>query len=560
MPQIGAPRGRWRMQLGAPVLRGTLLRGRDTVARTLRTGGSNHSRTSTMSTPVARDRTVPVGDVDEGQNLAALLPIGPELKARVRVLIVDDEHTLRESCASVLRQEGYDVTVSGRGQEALDLLKRRAFDIVLADLYLPQVGGLALLRAALSTNRDTLGIVMTGNPSVDSSVEALVQGAWDYLPKPFSATHLQVLVGRAVHTLLVARETRDQQAEPERRPVPGGEPTLLGTAPAFRRAVELARKVAPTDASVFITGESGSGKEMIAQFIHHHSRRSSRPFIAVNCAALPEGLLESEMFGHRKGAFTGAVRDKPGLLEAANGGTMFLDELIEMSKPIQAKLLRVIQDGVVRRVGSEETDAVVNVRFIAATNGDPEAAVRSGGMREDLYYRLRVVPIRVPTLRDRAEDIPVLANHFLEHYWKRHRNPENKAPTFTKAALWALRSHSWPGNVRELQNVIEHAVVLLEPGAEIGVEEIPFITDQRTDAELIQTSEQEGGDDGYYAARDRLLSQFDKRYLTRVVIRAGGNLSKAARMARVDRTTFYRLMERHGLQRNLLGGGEGEEE
>src|SRR5437879_10496001 len=230
-----------------------------------------------------------------------------------------------------------------------------------------QVDCLMLLRTDLGTNRDSIVIVMTGNPSVESSVEALRQGAFDYLPKPFTATHLQVLIGRAVHALIVARETSEQRTELERRHAHSDKITLLGTAPAFQRAIELARKVAPTDASVFITGESGSGKELIAQFIHHHSRRSSRPVVAVNCAALPETLLESEMFGHCKGAFTGAVRDKPGLLEVANGGTMFLDELIEMSKPIQAKLLRVIQDGVVRRVGSETTDAVVNVRLIPAT-------------------------------------------------------------------------------------------------------------------------------------------------------------------------------------------------
>src|SRR5216110_3569375 len=411
-----------------------------------------------MSIPMTQDGVQP-GD---GREPAALLAIGPEAKARVRILVVDDEHTLRESCAAVLRHEGYDVTVCSRGQDALDLLKRRAFDVVLVDLYMTQVDGLALLRAALGTNHDTIVIVMTGNPSVESSVEALRQGAWDYLPKPFSATHLQVLIGRAVHTLLVARETPDQQAEPEPRHVPGDKITLLGTAPGFRRAVELARKVAPTDASVFITGESGSGKEMIAQFIHQHSRRSSRPLVAVNCAALPETLLESEMFGHVKGAFTGAIRDKPGLLEMANGGTLFLDELIEMPKPIQAKLLRVIQDGVVRRVGSEHTDAVVNVRFIAATNRDPEDAVAAGALREDLYYRLRVVPIHVPALRERVDDIPLLAEHFLTFYWNRHRAGEEPVPHLSKAAIWALRAHSWPGNVRELQNVIEHAVVLLD--------------------------------------------------------------------------------------------------
>src|SRR5467141_1460547 len=504
-----------------------------------------------MSMPMTQGGVQP-GDVREP---AALLAIGPEAKARVRILVVDDEHTLRESCAAVLRHEGYDVTVSSRGQDALELLKRRAFDVVLVDLYMSQVDGLALLRAALGTNHDTIVIVMTGNPSVESSVEALRQGAFDYLPKPFSASHLQVLIGRAVHTLIVASETQEQRTDLERRHAHSDKITLLGTAPAFQRAIELARKVAPTDASVFITGESGSGKELIAQFIHHHSRRSSRPFVAVNCAALPEGLLESEMFGHRKGAFTGAVRDKPGLLEAAHGGTLFLDELVEMPKSIQAKLLRVIQDGVVRRVGSETTDAVVNVRFIAATNTNPEEAMQSGGLREDLYYRLRVVPIHVPSLRERPEDIPLLAERFLTHYWTRHRDPTTPVPKLSKGALWALGAHAWPGNVRELQNVIEHAVVLLEPGAEVRPEDIPFLESGATDPEKLADDAPESDDASYYAARDRLLARFDRRYLTRVVMRAGGNLSKAARLAQVDRTTFYRLMERHGLQRDLLTGG-----
>src|SRR5256885_8624780 len=312
---------------------------------------------------------------------------------------------------------------------------------------------------------------------------------------------------------------------------------------------------AATDASVFLTGESGAGKELFAQFIHDNSRRSSRSLVAVNCAALPEPLLESEMFGHCKGAFTGAVRDKPGLLETANGGTLFLDELIEMPKSIQAKLLRVIQDGVVRRVGSETTDAVVNVRFIAATNTNPEQAVQSALLREDLYYRLRVVPIHVPSLRERPEDIPLLAERFLAHYWTRHRDPTTPVPKLSKGALWALGAHAWPGNVRELQNVIEHAVVLLEPGAEVRPEDIPFIVTAATDPEKLADEEPEGDEASYYSARDRLLARFDRRYLTRVVMRAGGNLSKAARLAQVDRTTFYRLMERHGLQRDLLTGG-----
>src|SRR2546426_6650237 len=497
-----------------------------------------------MSIPLASND----GARPDAVSVNALLSIGSGTKANIRTLVVDDEHSLRETCGSLLTSAGHDVTVCGRGHEALDILKRQPFDIALVDLYMSQVDGLTLLRAALATNPGTIVIMMTGNPSIESSIEALRQGAWDYLPKPFSAQHLQITMGRAAHTVLVARETRDQQEDPERSQEAGEKVALLGTSAPFRRVIELARRVAPTDASVFITGESGSGKELIAQFIHQHSRRSSRPFVAVNCAALPEALLESEMFGHRKGAFTGAVRDKRGLRETANGGTLFLDELIEMSKPIQAKLLRVIQDGVVRRVGSETTDAVVNVRFIAATNCDPEMAVRRGALRQDLYYRLRVVPIHVPALRERPEDIPLLANHFLAYYWTRHRDPKLPLPKFTKPALFALRAQAWPGNVRELQNVIEHAVVLLQPGASVEPENIPFISDsgEPPEATLGTDSAEE---DGYFAARERLLTAFDRRFLARLVAMADGNLAKAARLASVDRTTPYRLLERYGLQR-----------
>ncbi len=372
----------------------------------------------------------------------------PEAKAGVRLLIVDDESTLRESCASVLRLEGFDVTVTGRGEEARQLLQRRPFDIFMVDLYMSQVSGMELLRYCLERNPACLVIVMTGNPSVASSIEALRAGAWDYLPKPFSAPQLQTLLGRAAHTVLVAQESRQLESELRKRHGHSDKVNLLGTSAAFRQAVQVARKVAATDASVFITGESGSGKEMFAQFIHHHSRRSSRCFVALNCAALPEGLLESEMFGHVKGSFTGAVSEKQGLLETANGGTMFLDELTEMTVAIQAKLLRVIQDGTIRRVGSSAAaDAVVNVRFVAATNRDPHEATEDGALRRDLYYRLRVVPIHVPALRERVEDIPVLANHFLSHFWKQHRRGDPQ-PRFSEDALAALQGRLWEGNVR----------------------------------------------------------------------------------------------------------------
>ncbi|HEY0304911.1 MAG TPA: sigma-54 dependent transcriptional regulator [Longimicrobiales bacterium] len=467
----------------------------------------------------------------------------------VRILVIDDEETLRESCASVLRVEGYQVSVCGRGEEALQLVKRGGYDVVMIDLCMTQVPGQELLRACLQAKPDTLVIMMTGNPTLNSAIDMLREGAWDYLPKPFSAAHLQVLTGRAAHLVTIAREAHAQRRDISTQHGHSDKLTILGSSPAFQNAINLARKVATTDASVFITGESGTGKEMIAQFIHQHSRRSGRPLVAVNCAALPETLLESEMFGHVKGSFTGAIRDKAGLLEAANGGTLFLDELTEMSMATQAKLLRVLQDGMVRRVGSESVDAMVNVRFLAATNREPEQALEEGVLRRDLYYRLRVVPIRVPPLRERPTDIPLLASYFLAHYWTRHRDRGAQPPFFSQGAIDVLQQHSWPGNVRELQNVIEHAVVLLEPGAEITPSDIPFL-DGPTVGYSTQPVSMQFSDEQYHVARERLIATFEQGYLGWLVDRAAGNMSKAARIAGVDRTTLYRLMEKHDLHRD----------
>jgi transcriptional regulator with PAS, ATPase and Fis domain len=305
-----------------------------------------------------------------------------------------------------------------------------------------------------------------------------------------------------------------------------------------------------------IVGETGTGKEILAQYIHQNSRRAKRRLVPINCAAIPDQLLESEMFGHRKGAFTGADREKMGLLELADGGTLFLDELSEMSMPLQAKMLRVLQDGIVRRVGSEHEDAVVDVRFVSATNRDPREAIRSKLLREDLYYRLNVVQVVIPPLRERAEDIPLLANHFLRGFWGRHRSPKDAIPEFSEDTLDFLVTRPWRGNVRELQNFVEHVTILAQPGSKIQIHHLPL--DQEVDINSggsglasLPTS------DAYHVAKDQVLANFEKTYVTRLVARASGNMSKAARLASVDRTTLYRLLERHGFRRDLSDGGSG---
>ena len=475
----------------------------------------------------------------------------------MRALVVDDDRTLREGCASVLRSEGMIVEVTSRGEEAIQMMARSRFDIMLVDVYLEPVSGIDVLKAVRATSPGTLVVLMTGNPSVDSSIEAMRIGAWDYLPKPYSGTQLQLLVGRAAHTVNTRREQETSGGEPFSVGADGNR--LLGVSPAFKRATELARRAAPTNASVMIVGETGTGKEVLAQYIHHHSRRSRKRLVPINCAAIPEQLLESEMFGHRKGAFTGADREKMGLLELANGGTLFLDELTEMSLALQTKMLRVLQDGIVRRVGSEEEEAVVDVRFVSATNRDPRDAIRNKQLREDLYYRLNVVQVTIPPLRERVEDIPLLANHFLRVFWGRHRSVKEAIPTFSEDTVEFLSSRPWRGNVRELQNFVEHVTILAQPGAAIQIHHLPL--DQEVDlgaaasgAGIMPTS------DAYHVAKEQVLATFEKNYVTQLVARASGNMSRAARLARVDRTTLYRLFERHGFRRDFSGSGVASDE
>ncbi|HXC24998.1 MAG TPA: sigma-54 dependent transcriptional regulator [Gemmatimonadaceae bacterium] len=469
-------------------------------------------------------------------------------RASLRVLVVECDDSLREGCLAVLRGEGYNATGVSQGDEAIKLITKRKFEIILVNLFMSGVSGMKILEAARDTYKESLIILMTGNPSVETNIRALQAGAWEYLAMPFTAEQLQLVVGRAAHELLAARggvasprpnkPALAAHAESASR-------SLIGISPSFCRAVELARKVAKTNASVMISGESGTGKEGIAHLIHQESRRNGKRFVAINCAALPAPLLESEMFGHKKGAFTGADRDKPGLLEVAHNGTLFLDELTEMPLALQAKLLRVIQDGVVRRVGSEQEDAVVDVRFISATNRNPEEAVGTHVLRDDLFYRLRVIPLHLPPLRERVEDVPLLANHFLAQYWRRHRVSDGESPTLAPSAIDFLTSRTWPGNVRELQNVMEHLAVLSDPGILVQADDLPIGSDASHGMAAAKGWPAHLMTKAYHPAKEAVLAHFEREYLAMLVARADRNMSKAARLAGIDRTTLYRLMEKH---------------
>lgn len=500
-------------------------------------------------TPTGSDVHLEAGDGD----LDVSDFVSEEERSSTRILVVDDDSTVLESCESVLDTAGYKVDAVRKGREAVRRLQGRDYRILLVDQKMPDTDGFEVLETARSESPETLVIMMTGYASTEGSVQAVQAGAWDYLPKPFTATQLQVLVGRAVHRLSRIAEAMEPGSEGVL--VDDGDLRILGTSKGMKDAVRRAMKVAGTDASVFITGESGTGKELFARFIHVESRRSGKPFVPVNCAALPGELLESELFGHREGAFTGAVRDKPGLIEVADGGTFFLDELCEMPVGLQPKLLRVLQDGVLRRVGSEKNDAVVDVRFVSATNRDVDQALEDGQLRHDLYYRLRVVPIELPPLRERREDIPHLVRAFVRRYWKRHELPGDAPPEISDSAMERLVEHRWPGNVRELENLVEQVVVMSEPGEEIEVDDLELLADG---PDFLPGSDGGGLDAGldltreYHDLKDELLARFERQYLRSVIGRAGGNMSEAARKAGIDRTTLYRLLEKHDISKDSL--------
>ncbi len=458
----------------------------------------------------------------------------------ITVLIVDDEELLVKSCAQILSNEGYTVYTEGRGRNALDNARRHRPDIVLTDLMLPDMDGLALLKEVKRLTPETLVVMITGFATVDSSVEAIRAGAYDYIPKPFTATQLRILIGRAAQQVQLVRDNAQLRDQLKKQ---YSFENIIGASESIQKVFSIVSRVAPTEASVFVSGESGTGKELIARAIHTNSRRSARPFVAINCAALPDHLLESELFGHEKGAFTGADVQRRGLLESAAGGTFFLDEITEMSMDLQAKLLRVIQERKIRRVGGEG-EIPIDVRWVSATNRDPEQAVRENQLRQDLLYRLNVVPLKLPPLRSRREDIPALAQHFLRRYAQEYDRGQLR---FAGESLRVLTEYEWPGNVRELQNVTERVVSLCLPGQEINPEDLP---------EELSARVGPGGrpalafnaDQPFHDAKSDAISMFEKEYLRDLLRRHGGNISQAARSAGIDRKTIHRMLSKYELE------------
>ena len=372
---------------------------------------------------------------------------------RLRVLVVDDDSAIREALSRTLEKFGYEVILAEDGQAGLDRLREGEIHILLADLQMPRLSGQELLKAAKTIAPDLEVIVITGHGTVEDAVEAMKEGAYDFITKPFKRVQLERTIRRAAEKQALALQNRRLQARLDELQGAG---SVVGTSPVMLKTLDLVRQVAPSTATVLIQGESGTGKELIADAIHHGSPRRDQAFIKVNCAALPEQLLESELFGHERGAFTGALARKEGRFELADGGTLFLDEIGDVSPAMQGKLLRVLQSGEFERVGGTRT-LKVDVRIVAATNRDLATLVRERRFREDLYYRLNVITIQLPSLRDRREDIPLLAHHFLRRYSAKNAK---SLGGFTEEAMDLLQTYAWPGNVRELENVIERAVVL----------------------------------------------------------------------------------------------------
>ena len=459
--------------------------------------------------------------------------------AQDRVLIVEDEKLIRWSIKSRLEENGYVVSEVDSGKKAFDLLDEEDFDLMLLDFRLPDTTGVEILRRVRQEAPETSVVMMTAYGTVESAVEAMKLGAFDYLTKPVNLDELTVIVNKALETTSLRREVRRLRREQRET---HGTMKMIGSSPAMLEVIELVEKVCVSQATtVLLEGDSGTGKNVVAKAIHYGSPRAERPFVNITCSALTETLLESELFGHERGAFTDAKMQKKGLLEVADGGTAFLDEIGEMGMAMQAKLLRFLEEKTFKRVGGTR-DIEVEVRIIAATNRDLQNAVRTGGFREDLYYRLKVIPIRLPTLRERRDDVPLLMQHFLDHFNQEfHKNTTHVDPP----AMAALMAYNWPGNIRELRNFVER-IMILETKNTIELQDLPRAMREGE-------SVSRGGEVGAVAEMVSMpvgtmtLEEMEREAIVRALEQVSHNQVRAAKLLGISRDTLRYRMKKFGL-------------
>ena len=455
------------------------------------------------------------------------------MSGKARILVVDDEQSMREFLEIFFRREDYDVVTAGDVDSALVAVQADDFDVVISDIQMPPRSGLELLDAVREHSPETVVIMITAFSTTETAIAAMKQGAYDYVTKPFKVDELRVVIEKALEKRLLATENRRLRTELRTQLKSR---TLVGNSTAMQQVYALVAQVAGSKTNVLVSGESGTGKELVARAIHDQSDRAERPFVAINCGAIPENLLESELFGHVKGAFTGAVQTKDSLFEMAEGGTLFLDEVGELPPSLQVKLLRAIQDKVVRRVG-DTRDRKVDVRIVAATNRRLEDEVAEGRFREDLYYRLNVIQLVIPPLRERMDDVPLLIRHFVEKY---ARDSEKEIRGVSEEAARILARYPFPGNVRELENVIERAVALCS-GDVIGVDALPPTVLDPPERRSPRRLPLEGTN------LDALVSEFEKSLLLEALEHSGGVKKKAAQLLGISFRSFRYRLEKLGL-------------
>jgi len=463
-------------------------------------------------------------------------------KTMQKILIVDDDLEILEIMAEILREGGYSVDTAAGGLEAIRYIDAEFYDLVITDLKMPEVDGMIVLKHVVDQSSDTMCIILTGYGSIQNAVEAIKVGAFQYITKPIKSAEILTVVEKALGYKHLERENillRQQLKKKYRFE------NFVGDSRPIQKVFELIEKVADTDSTVLITGESGTGKELIAKAIHYNSYRRDNPMVVINCGAIPEALLESELFGHEKGAFTGAHKARIGRFEMANGGTVFLDEIGDMSPNLQVKLLRVLQEHQFERVGSTKT-IKVDVRIIAATNMNLISAVDKSTFREDLYYRLNVIPMRVPPLRHRKSDIPLLIDFFIKKF---NREKRKYVTGFTSEATDILLDHDWPGNVRELENLVER-VVILSNGDEVGLEDIPESIKEGTKTiDHVKVAIPKRGGIPF----DDAVEEYEKQLILQALSEANWVKTKAARLLNMNRTTLIEKMKRKKLYKPAVG-------